>query len=50
MRVSEQDLRAVNRSSIPLGVGGGYYGEMAVFHELHCLVLGASSLVIELES
>ena len=38
MRISEEDLRKVNRSSIPLGNGGGYYGEMAVFHELHCLV------------
>ena len=46
MKISEQDLRAVNRSSIPLGVGGGYYGEMAVFHELHCLVLGAHSLEV----
>ena len=38
MRISEEDLQAVNRTSITLGNGGGYYGEMAVFHELHCLV------------
>ncbi|KAI9658361.1 MAG: hypothetical protein M1821_002494 [Bathelium mastoideum] len=37
MRVSKEDLERVNRTSIPLGNGGGFYGEMAVFHELHCL-------------
>ena len=38
LRIIGEDLEQVNRSSIPLGNGGGYYGEMAVFHELHCLV------------
>jgi hypothetical protein len=38
MRITADELAAVNRTSIPLGKGGGYYGEMAVFHELHCIV------------
>ena len=37
IRVSTEELRQVNRTSIPLGNGGGYYGQMGVFHELHCL-------------
>jgi hypothetical protein len=41
MRISADELAKVDRDSIPLGNGGGYYGEMAVFHELHCLVRGS---------
>ncbi|KAF7957961.1 hypothetical protein EAE96_003528 [Botrytis aclada] len=37
MRISADELAKVDRDSIPLGHGGGYYGEIAVFHELHCL-------------
>lgn len=43
MRLSADELAKVNRDSIPLGHGGGYYGEIAVFHELHCLVRNYSS-------
>lgn len=32
MRTPAEDLLAANRSSIPLGNGGGYHGEKAVFH------------------
>ena len=38
MRISAETLRKVNRTSIPLGIGGGYFGELTVFHELHCIV------------
>ena len=38
MRISAETLAKVNRTSIPLGHGGGYFGELTVFHELHCLV------------
>lgn len=38
MRVSWDDLRFYNVSSIPLADGSGYAAEFGVFHELHCLV------------
>lgn len=38
MRVSEDDLRFYDVSSIPLADGSGYAAEFGVFHELHCLV------------
>ncbi|MCJ1251143.1 hypothetical protein MMC30_008374 [Trapelia coarctata] len=37
MVVSEQDIEAVNRSSIALADGSGYLATLEVFHQLHCL-------------
>ncbi|KAI2734710.1 hypothetical protein DTO013E5_9788 [Penicillium roqueforti] len=39
IRIIEDELQAMNQTSIPLRHGGGYQGMMAVFHELHCLKL-----------
>ncbi|KAG5985961.1 hypothetical protein E4U43_005777 [Claviceps pusilla] len=35
----DDELRALNQTSIRLNHGGGSMGMMAVFHELHCLKL-----------
>ncbi len=37
MVVSEEDIKAVNRSSIALTDGSGYLATLEVFHQLHCL-------------
>lgn len=37
MVVSEEDIKAVNRSSIALADGSGYLATLEVFHQLHCL-------------
>ncbi|TQV91040.1 hypothetical protein IF1G_10275 [Cordyceps javanica] len=39
IRITDDELHALNQTSIPLGQGGGSMGMMAVFHELHCLKL-----------
>ncbi|RDK38163.1 hypothetical protein M752DRAFT_279150 [Aspergillus phoenicis ATCC 13157] len=36
VRLSEEDLLAINQTSIPLG-SGGYLGMLGVYHELHCV-------------
>jgi hypothetical protein len=38
IKVSENDLAALNLSSVALADGSGYIAELGVFHELHCLV------------
>ncbi len=38
IRITDDELHALNSTSIPLSSGGGSMGMMAVFHELHCLV------------
>ena len=38
MKVTADELRAVDQTSIPLADGSGYLAEMAVYHELHCVV------------
>ena len=35
--VSEDDLEAVNRTSIKLTEGSGFLGTLGVFHQIHCL-------------
>ena len=40
MVVSEEDVKAVNRSSIALADGSGYLATLEVFHQLHCLCVG----------
>ena len=40
IRVSEQDLAAVNLTSIPL-TDGDYVAQLGVYHELHCIVRGS---------
>lgn len=35
--VSEDDLKAVNRTSIKLTDGSGFLGTLGVFHQIHCL-------------
>jgi hypothetical protein len=35
--VSGDDLRAIDRESIPLADGSGYLATLDVFHQLHCL-------------
>lgn len=37
IRVSEKTLRKVNGSSIAFADGDGYYAQLSMFHELHCL-------------
>ncbi|KAK4863215.1 hypothetical protein LT330_001993 [Penicillium expansum] len=37
VRLSEEDLRAINQTSVPLG-SGGYLGMLGVYHELHCVL------------
>lgn len=37
IRVSADDLQKINRTSVPLGDGSGYYAIPVVYHELHCL-------------
>ena len=38
IRVQEEDLVKINRTSLPLNdAGGGYLAVVDVFHELHCL-------------
>ncbi|KAG5914369.1 hypothetical protein E4U42_000526 [Claviceps africana] len=39
IRITDDELRALNQTSIRLGHGGGSMGMMGVFHELHCLKL-----------
>lgn len=39
LRIAEDEIKAMNISSIAFARGGGYHGMMAVFHELHCLRL-----------
>ncbi|KAJ4163954.1 hypothetical protein LMH87_005651 [Akanthomyces muscarius] len=39
IRITDDELHALNSTSIPLSSGGGSMGMMAVFHELHCLKL-----------
>ncbi|PMD16627.1 hypothetical protein NA56DRAFT_305974 [Hyaloscypha hepaticicola] len=36
IRLSDEDLRAINQTSVSLG-SGGYLGMLAVYHELHCV-------------
>ena len=38
IRVSEDTLKRIGHKSIPFTDGNGYYAELGVFHELHCLV------------
>ena len=45
VRLSEEDLLAINQTSVPLG-SGGYLGMLGVYHELHCVVSDAKSSVI----
>ena len=35
--IDEADLKAINRSSIPVPDGSGYLAMLDVFHEIHCL-------------
>ncbi|KAM0802501.1 hypothetical protein BDR22DRAFT_887289 [Usnea florida] len=37
VRVSANDLQKINRTSVPLGDGSGYYAIPGVYHQLHCL-------------
>ena len=37
-RVSSDELKAIGHGSIALVDGSGYIAEMAVYHELHCIV------------
>ncbi|KAF6234052.1 hypothetical protein HO173_007882 [Letharia columbiana] len=37
VRVSADDLQKINRTSVPLGDGSGYYAIPDVYHQLHCL-------------
>ncbi|CAI6332296.1 unnamed protein product [Periconia digitata] len=37
IRVSEEELRASNQSSVALPEGGGYMAWLGVYHELHCI-------------
>ncbi|RYP66183.1 hypothetical protein DL769_006084 [Monosporascus sp. CRB-8-3] len=37
LRIWEDEMKAMNISSIAFNHGGGYHGMMGVFHELHCL-------------
>jgi hypothetical protein len=50
IRIMEDELRAMNQTSIPLHDGSGYQGMMAVFHELHCLVCFLFSFLSHLTS
>lgn len=45
VRLSEEDLRAINQTSVPLG-SGGYLGMLGVYHELHCVVSAINSSII----
>ncbi|KAF4637013.1 hypothetical protein G7Y89_g1076 [Cudoniella acicularis] len=36
IRLTEEDLKAINQTSVSLG-GGGYLGMLSVYHELHCV-------------
>ena len=36
--VSEDDLKQINQTSVPLADGTGYIVGIEAFHELHCLV------------
>lgn len=38
IRINEEELRRLNRSSIELHDGSGYFGKLGVYHHLHCLV------------
>lgn len=38
IRLTDEDLEAINDTSVPLRRGGGHLDMMTVFHELHCLV------------
>jgi hypothetical protein len=38
IRLTDEDLEAINDTSVPLHREGGHLGMMTVFHELHCLV------------
>lgn len=38
IRVSKDELRKMNRSAFELSDGSGYFGQLRVYHHLHCLV------------
>ncbi|KAF2139767.1 uncharacterized protein K452DRAFT_360469 [Aplosporella prunicola CBS 121167] len=47
IRLTDDDLRGINQSSISLGHGGGYLGMLGVYHELHCLKLVREALHLD---
>lgn len=44
LRVSGEELRRSNQSSVELPEGGGYMAWLGVFHELHCIVSSTTQL------
>ena len=38
IKISQQDLDMINETSIALRDGSGFIAELAVYHELHCIV------------
>ena len=38
IRLSKDELKKLNKTSIELHDGSGYLGELGVYHHLHCLV------------
>ena len=38
IRLTKEELHKLNKTALELNDGSGYYGQMSVFHHLHCLV------------
>lgn len=38
VRLSKEEMDGLNKSSIMLADGSGYYGQISAYHHLHCLV------------
>lgn len=43
IRISKEELVKMNKTALELYDGSGYYGQMSVYHHLHCLVSSCSS-------
>ncbi|TGO45806.1 hypothetical protein BCON_0364g00090 [Botryotinia convoluta] len=37
LRISKEELDTLGRTALPLADGSGYYGQLNVYHHLHCL-------------
>lgn len=41
MRLTEDELKRMNRTALELSDGSGYFGQLSAYHHLHCLVRDA---------
>lgn len=46
IRLTEEEMQEMNRTSIALKDGSGYLAELGVYHQIHCVVSPKSTFLV----